>query len=112
MTRKCIICGSSDRELAELADRTGYTHCKIQQACAMGAINRARAQNADMSELEPGDWMDDERRLEDYFDGAAAAIKWLRVYLGGKEYVGAGRPLADALTDLEAMRQRRLEELQ
>ena len=46
-----------------------------------------------------------------YFDGAAAAIRLYAHWKDGEQYVGTcGRPLKDALQDLENMRQSALED--
>lgn len=43
-----------------------------------------------------------------YFDGAAAAIRLYAVWKDGEQLVGCGRPLKDAIQDLENMRQQAL----
>ena len=44
-----------------------------------------------------------------YFDGARAAIRLYAVWRNGEQLVGAGRPINDALNELERMRQEALD---
>ena len=64
-----------------------------------------------MSELLLNCPQDSKAAVNAFYDGAAAGIRLYAVWKDGVQFVGCGRPLKDALNDLEVMRQTVLEEV-
>lgn len=61
---------------------------------------------SDILNNEPNSSME---AINAYYDGAAAGLRLYATWSDGRQYVGVGRRLSDALQDIEELRQRAID---